>query len=156
VQITLLLGGTVLVERIFSYEGIGNMAIDAVINRDFPLIQGDEARLRQVIDNLLSNAIKYSPKGGPIVVHGRYDDRSVTLAVEDHGIGLPHDEQDRIFQRFYRVDSTLTRTTQGTGLGLYLSRAIVEAHGGRMMVESTAGVGSTFSFRLPRTLDRAL
>jgi len=123
---------------------------------DFPLIEGDEARLRQVIDNLLSNAVKYSPRGGEVAVYGTFDTDSVTVAVQDHGIGLPQDEQDRIFERFYRVDSTLTRTTQGTGLGLYLSRAIVEAHGGRMAVESAIGTGSTFSFQLPRRFDRPL
>ncbi len=117
---------------------------------DFPSVQGDEVRLRQVIDNLISNAIKYSPKGGEVRISGSYDDQNVIIAVEDQGVGLPYDEQERIFERFYRVDDALSRKTQGTGLGLYLARAVVEAHGGKIWVESQPGKGSVFRFTLPR------
>ncbi len=116
----------------------------------FPAIQGDEGRLRQVMDNLLGNAIKYSPQGGQIQVSGTFDPERVTVTITDQGIGLPKDEQDRIFERFYRVDSTLSRKTQGTGLGLYLSRAIIEAHGGTIQVASEPGKGAAFSLTLPR------
>jgi signal transduction histidine kinase len=121
----------------------------------FPTIHGDEMRLRQVLDNLLSNAIKYSPRGGNITVHGMYDDQTVSVSVSDEGVGLAPDEQDRIFERFYRVESTLSRSTQGTGLGLYLARAIVEAHGGTIRVQSEPGKGSTFTFTLPREQSQA-
>ena len=117
---------------------------------DFPIIQGDETRLRQVIDNLIGNAIKYSPNGGKIAVVGSFDDDAVQVAVSDQGIGLSSDEQERLFERFYRVDSTLSRKTQGTGLGLYLARAIIEAHGGTIRVESELGHGATFTFSIPR------
>jgi PAS domain S-box-containing protein len=117
---------------------------------DFPFIQGDESRLRQVIDNLLSNAIKYSPDGGTIRVSGTYNDGAVTISVADEGVGLSEAEMERVFERFYRADSTLSRTTQGTGLGLYLSKAIVDAHGGSIRVESKPGEGSVFIFTLPR------
>jgi PAS domain S-box-containing protein len=117
---------------------------------DFPVVHADESRLRQVIDNLLSNAIKYTPDGGEIVLSGRYDDENITVSVTDPGVGLSADEQARVFERFYRVDGKLSRKTQGTGLGLYLSRAIVEAHGGAMYVDSQPGKGSTFSFTIPR------
>ncbi len=117
---------------------------------DFPCVQGDEIRLRQVIDNLVSNAIKYSPKGGEVRISGTFDDKSVTISVTDQGVGLPEDEQERIFERFYRVDSALSRKTQGTGLGLYLARAVIEAHGGTISVKSQPGKGSTFWFTLPR------
>jgi signal transduction histidine kinase len=116
----------------------------------FPSVQGDESRLRQVIDNLVSNAIKYSPKGGEVRISGAFDDKTVTVSVSDKGVGLPADEQERIFERFYRVDSALSRKTQGTGLGLYLARAVIEAHGGKISVQSQPGKGSTFSFTLPR------
>ncbi len=116
----------------------------------FPCIQGDETRLRQVLDNLVSNAVKYSPKGGEVRISGTFDDRSVTVSVTDNGVGLPEDEQERIFERFYRVDSALSRKTQGTGLGLYLARAVIEAHGGTISVKSQPGKGSTFWFTLPR------
>lgn len=119
--------------------------------KNFPIIQGDETRLRQVLDNLVSNAIKYSPNGGEIRVKGTFDADTVTIAVKDQGVGIPADQADKVFDRFYRVDEALTRTTQGTGLGLYLARAVVEAHGGRIRVESQPGQGSTFIFTLPRT-----
>ena len=117
---------------------------------EYPLVQGDAERLRQVITNLISNAIKYSPERGKIIVSGRYDDSQVYVAVSDQGIGIPAGERERIFDRFYRVDSALSRRTQGAGLGLYLVKSVVEAHGGRIWVSSTPGQGSTFVFTLPR------
>ncbi len=136
------------VERFQTQSSLHTLTAD--FSPDFPTIHGDEARLRQVLDNLLSNAVKYSPRGGNITVRGSYDEQSVRISVSDQGVGLPQDEQDRIFERFYRVESTLSRSTQGTGLGLYLARAIVEAHGGSISVESEPGKGSTFTFTLPR------
>ena len=117
---------------------------------DFPVIQGDAARLEQVISNLIGNAIKYSPKGGAIRVTGRVLRDEVIVSVSDDGIGIPPEEQARIFERFYRVDDALSRRTAGTGLGLYLAKAVVEAHGGRIWVESAHERGSSFSFALPR------
>ncbi len=116
----------------------------------FPIIQGDAARLRQVIDNLLGNAIKYSPKGGQITVRGTYDDESVQVAISDQGPGLPADELERVFERFYRVNSALTNNIQGTGLGLYLAHAVVTAHGGKIWVTNNPKGGATFWFTLPR------
>jgi signal transduction histidine kinase len=115
----------------------------------FPLIPADEARLRQVLDNLISNAIKYSPAGGVIEVGGAFNATMVSLSVRDEGVGLAERDQDRIFDRFYRVDSKLSRRTQGTGLGLYLAKAIIEAHHGVIGVESALGKGSRFFFTLP-------
>jgi PAS domain S-box-containing protein len=117
---------------------------------DFPLVWGDENRLREVLNNLVGNAVKYSPRGGTVWVGGRVDREGVTVYVADQGIGIPPEEQDRIFDRFYRVDSRLRQETQGTGLGLYLVKAIVEAHGGRVWMESVPGRGSIFMFSLPR------
>lgn len=117
---------------------------------DFPLVAGDSAKLRQVIDNLLTNAIKYSPNGGTITIGGRYNDQSVTIFVRDEGAGIPETELPFIFDRFYRVDGNLTSRTKGTGLGLYLVRAIIEAHGGTINVKSHLHHGSNFYFTLPR------
>jgi PAS domain S-box-containing protein len=117
---------------------------------NFPLIRGDEIRLRQVFDNLISNAIKYSPNGGTIRIHGEADAQEVRIAVQDSGVGLRPDQLEHVFDRFYRADNALTRATQGAGLGLYLSRAVVEAHGGRIWAESQPGQGATFIFSLPR------
>ncbi len=117
---------------------------------DFPTVLADEERIREVLSNLLSNAVKYSPDGGTVRVGGWADDMNVTVYVADQGIGIPPAEQDRLFQRFYRVDSGLRRKTQGAGLGLFLCKAIVEAHGGRIWVRSEEGKGTTFFFTLPR------
>ena len=116
---------------------------------DFPCISGDEERLRQVFNNLVSNAIKYAPQGGEIRLGGWADDVTVTAYVADQGIGIPQTEQGKLFQRFYRVDSSLRRSTQGAGLGLFLCRAIVEAHGGRIWLRSEPGKGTTVFFTLP-------
>lgn len=117
---------------------------------DFPPVWGDTERLRQVLNNLISNAIKYSPQGGTIRVSGRADDDWVYVAVSDEGIGIPKEEQEHIFDRFYRVESSLSRRTQGAGLGLFLVKAVIEAHQGRVWVESAPGQGATFVFALPR------
>ncbi len=116
----------------------------------FPLIPGDETRLRQVIDNLLTNAIKYSPDDTTITIGGRYTEKSVTVFVRDEGAGIAKDQIEKVFERFYRVDDQLTSSAQGAGLGLYLVKAIVEAHGGEISVKSQVGGGSTFFFTLPR------
>jgi len=118
---------------------------------EFPIIRGDREKLRQALGNLVDNAIKYSPSGGTITLGGRVERNSVVVFVRDQGIGIAQDEHDRVFERFHRVDTRLSRTTQGVGLGLYICRVIVEAHGGQIWVESDGtGVGSTFYIRLPR------
>ena len=117
---------------------------------DFPCISADEERLRQVLNNLLSNAIKYAPAGGRNPRRRVGDGDYVTVYVADQGIGIPEVEQGNLFQRFYRVDSSLRRSTQGAGLGLFLCRSIVEAHGGRIWLRSEPGKGTTVFFTLPR------
>jgi signal transduction histidine kinase len=118
---------------------------------DFPQIRGDREKLRQALSNLVDNAIKYSPSGGTIAIGGTVEPDSVVVYVRDEGIGVPQEEYGRVFERFHRVDTRLSRTTQGVGLGLYICRVIVEAHGGKIWVESSGeGKGSTFSIRLPR------
>jgi PAS domain S-box-containing protein len=115
---------------------------------DYPTIVGDPRWLRVVMDNLLMNAITYSPKGGDIRVQGWHDRDYVYVAVEDEGLGLSQEEQERIFERFYRAPE-IEKVVKGTGLGLYVCRAIIEAHGGDIGVESEPGKGATFTLRLP-------
>ena len=99
----------------------------------------------------MSNAIKYSPDGGPIKVQGAVHPEHVTVSVRDAGIGIPEHEQHRIFQQFSRLDKALSRKTEGTGLGLYLTKAIVEAHNGRIWFSHNEDEpGTTFTFSLPR------
>lgn len=116
--------------------------------RVFPPVHGDEERLRMVLSNLLSNAVKYSPDGGVIRVGGWIENDRAVVYVADHGIGIAPEDQPLIFERFYRVDNRLGRETQGAGLGLFLARAIVEAHGGNLRVESQPGRGARFVFNL--------
>ncbi len=118
---------------------------------DLPPVHADYERVRMVLTNLVSNAIKYSPDGGRIRVGGHpAPERDMAIVyVADQGVGIAPEEQERIFDRFYRVDNRLKRSTQGAGLGLYLSRAIIEAHGGTIYVESQIGRGSRFYFTLP-------
>jgi PAS domain S-box-containing protein len=134
--------------------GVHRIELD--FDHPLPLVWGDEERLRQVLTNLLSNAIKYSPDGGVIRVGG-WTERSsnhdgparVVLFVADQGIGIPQEELLLIFDRFYRVDSSLRRSTAGAGLGLFLTKAIVEAHGGQIWARSEPGKGTTLFVALP-------
>lgn len=111
-------------------------------------VRGDRNRLAQVVGNLLSNAIKYSPDGGVVGLAAERHEHGVRVTVRDEGLGIPSDQQDRIFTKFFRGDAGATGIT-GTGLGLAVSREIVEAHGGRIGFDSDAGSGSTFWLELP-------
>ena len=106
--------------------------------------------LREILDNLIENAIKYTPEGGAIWVNVRGDGDKVLINVTDTGMGIAPDDLKHIFQKFYRVDNSQTRTIGGTGLGLYLAKERAEAMGGRIWAESSFGEGSTFYVSLPR------
>jgi len=123
--------------------------IDVDFPNDFVPIHADPHWLRQLLDNLLANAIKYSPNGGRIQVRGGYDSANVYVSVTDEGLGLSPEEQARIFTRFYRAPDK-KRMSKGAGLGLYLCKSVVEAHGGQINVHSEEGKGATFTFSLPR------
>ncbi|MCL5999046.1 MAG: ATP-binding protein, partial [Chloroflexi bacterium] len=129
---------------------VKNHLLSADVPSDLPLVHADEARVTQVLSNLLSNAIKYSPEGGEIRITGTSTPKEVIITVSDQGPGIAPEEQAQLFDRFYRVDNAMTRKSQGAGLGLYLSKAIIEAHGGRIWVESDGHNGSRFSFSLPK------
>jgi signal transduction histidine kinase len=107
----------------------------------------DAERLRQVVINLLSNAIKFNDPGGNVNIKAERRNGEILFAVSDNGIGISEDAIEHLFERFYRAEDKLARG--GTGLGLYITKQIIEAHGGRVWVESRIGEGSTFSFTLP-------
>jgi PAS domain S-box-containing protein len=116
---------------------------------DFPTIVGDKKRLEQVFYNLLSNAIKYSPEGGEININGQIRSEQIIICVQDQGSGISQEDAPHIFDRFYRAEEA-TKNTQGAGLGLYLSRAIIEAHQGRIWVEPRSDLGARICFSLLR------
>lgn len=116
----------------------------------FPEVTADERRLTQVFNNLISNAIKYTLKGGDIIVNGTVQSDQVIVHVRDSGIGVPKHQRQRIFQQFARLDNALSRKTEGTGLGLFLTKAIIEAHGGEIwFTDNGDEPGTTFSFSIP-------
>jgi signal transduction histidine kinase len=125
------------------------LTIDTDLPADLPPVEGDSERLGQVLANLVSNAIKFSGDGGTIMVRARVEGPELVVSVQDQGIGIATEALPHLFERFYQVDSSGTRWRGGTGLGLYISRQIVEAHGSRIWVDSNVGEGSTFSFALP-------
>jgi signal transduction histidine kinase len=116
---------------------------------DVPQIEGEPAKLAQLLDNLVSNAIKFTPRDGRVIVRLAAHHDMIRLEVSDTGIGILDVERERLFERFFRAQSALERQIQGTGLGLYISKAIVDAHDGRIGVESEPGEGTTFVVELP-------
>ena len=116
---------------------------------DTVTLTGDRNRIGQVITNLVSNAIKYSGLASQVIVYSILENRTIKLCVQDFGIGIPLAQQSKLFTRFFRADDVKTNTYPGLGLGLYISREIVEKHGGEMSFSSEEGKGSTFCFTLP-------
>ena len=115
-----------------------------------PMVRADKLRFSQVIFNLLSNACKYSPVGAAAAIAAREKGRLIQIEVSDAGMGISKADQSRLFTKFFRADNSSTRETYGTGLGLFISRHIIEAHGGSIWVESEEGRSTTVSFTLPR------
>ena len=124
------------------------ITLEVEVPAHLPLVHGDASLLRDVVQNLLDNAVQYTPEGGRVRISAHASSREAIVSVDDTGIGVPLADQERIFERFYRVDAARSREAGGTGLGLSIAKHIVEAHGGRLWVESEVGHGSRFSFSL--------
>jgi signal transduction histidine kinase len=117
-------------------------------------VLADADKVRQVLTNLVENAIKYSPDGGTVALRVEPIGERVRFVVSDEGLGIPSQEQERIFEKFYRLDPNLTRGVGGTGLGLYICRELVARMGGTIRVEASGqGQGSTFAVELPAAGD---
>ncbi len=127
-----------------------DITLNLNVENDIPIITGDAGRLKQVMINLVDNAIKYTPNGGLVDITLLHNDVRVQISVRDTGPGIPPDELELVFDKFYRVAENETRV-RGSGLGLPIAKRIIEAHDGDIWVESEVGVGSTFAFSLPLT-----
>ena len=127
----------------------GGVSVQVSLPEVNPMISGDAVRVGQAIDNLLSNAVKFTPEGGTVTVALSSDEDDAVITVTDTGIGIPAQELDQLFARFFRASTATQNAVPGVGLGLTITRAIVVAHGGELGVESEEGVGTTFRMRLP-------
>jgi two-component system phosphate regulon sensor histidine kinase PhoR len=138
-------------ETAFLKSSQKQISIDVDLAQELPPMRGDAGLLRDVLQNLIDNAIQYTPPGGQIHVSALAKEHEIVITVADTGIGIPLADQERIFERFYRVDAARSREAGGTGLGLSIAKHIVEVHGGRLWVQSEIGAGSQFSFSIPRS-----
>jgi len=147
-----------VIERVLS--PFRAMATRHVLRAKLPgalsLVWGDPDKVEQILTNLVGNSIKYSPAGGEVLVSVENDTEFVQVNVRDQGIGMSPREMSQLFEKFYRVDRDEVRRAGGTGLGLYITRRLVEMHGGRIWAESWPGAGAVFSFTLPLRGDRVL
>jgi signal transduction histidine kinase len=136
-------------------EAMGTMAaergvkVDCHFPDDLPKVTADRAKLHRVLVNLVSNAVKFTPKGGSVDIHGEQQGRRVRVSVSDTGVGIAAEDLPHLFDKYEQGSSRAPRRERGTGLGLYITRQLVELHGGKIEVESTVGKGSTFSFTIP-------
>jgi signal transduction histidine kinase len=144
--------GEVVQDSLTLVEGeaaVKGLRLASAVPTDLPPALADPVRLKQILSNLLSNAVKFTPEAGAVTVGARADEEGLAVWVQDTGVGIAPEDQERVFREFEQVDNSLGRQHQGDGLGLALTRRLVELHGGRIRVESAPGRGSTFTFTLP-------
>lgn len=134
------------------YKGPGELEV-RLGSEDQAIVQGDRDKLRQVLLNLAENAVKYTPSGGVVTMGLQQDGDGVEVYVQDTGIGISDEQQQQIFERFFRTDKARSRELGGSGLGLSIAQSIAQAHGGNISVSSKLGVGSTFTLWLPATAE---
>ena len=115
------------------------------------MVMADEEKIEEVLNNFIDNDLKFSPEGSKVIISAKPERNSVIVSVRDFGVGIPEKSKPHIFEKFYEADMSFARKTGGTGLGLYISKKMVEQMNGRTWFASTYGKGSTFSFSLPTT-----
>jgi len=140
---------TLMVDEFIPLAKAEEINLETKISEDLPLAEADFKRLAHVLRNLISNAMKFTGVEGTITVEAAPDKNGVMISVSDTGIGIPVDEHKKIFNRFYQVDGSISRRFGGTGMGLAIVKAIIEAHGSEIEVESEEGKGTKFTFTLP-------
>jgi signal transduction histidine kinase len=132
------------------------IALEVHLPADLPAVHADRTKLRRILVNLLSNALKFTGKGGTVEVRGtREGDELVRISIKDTGVGIAREDVERLFDKYEQARSRATRGEKGTGLGLYITKQLVELHGGEIKVESEIGKGSTFSFTLPAAEEKS-
>jgi signal transduction histidine kinase len=129
------------------------VTLGRTVDERLAMIRADERKVKQVLLNLLSNALKFTPEGGQIDVRARVHNGEAEISVADTGVGIAPEDQEAVFEEFRQVGA-MARKGEGTGLGLAISRKFIELHGGRIWVDSQVGIGSTFAFTLPLTIDQ--
>jgi two-component system NtrC family sensor kinase len=139
-----------VVEDLRSQAEAKRQRLDVALSPQLPPVLGNDLRLGQVVANLVSNAIKYTPDGGVISIQANNSNDQIVVSVQDTGFGIPPADQPYVFDKFYRVQNEETDGISGTGLGLAIVKSVIERHNGRVWVESEPGVGSTFTFILPK------
>jgi signal transduction histidine kinase len=125
------------------------LALEELLPKDLPPVEADRAKLRRILINLLSNAVKFTNRGGRVSINAEQLDGRVLVSVSDTGVGIAQEDVDRLFDKYEQARSRATRGEKGTGLGLYITRQLVELHGSQIEVKSELGRGSTFAFSLP-------
>lgn len=141
-----------VVQRVVRSESLftSKHRFETNVNPDAVSIEADEEKLARILTNLVNNAVKYSPDGGVVTISASAEHDSLLFAVSDEGIGIPENERTAIFEKFYQIDGSRTRRMGGSGVGLFLAKQLVDAHGGEIWIESEVAQGATFFFRLPR------
>ncbi len=138
-----------LLDRFTNQARVKSIELHNEIDEKAPVLQADSFKLNQILSNLVDNAIKYTPSGGKIRIRSEANPEGYKIEVEDNGPGIPAEEQERIFERFYRLDKARSRDSGGTGLGLAIVKHLVLIHGGKIQVSSKIGSGSCFTIVLP-------
>ncbi|MFA6047201.1 MAG: HAMP domain-containing sensor histidine kinase [Parcubacteria group bacterium] len=139
-----------IIEDFSSLSKARNINVFFNVNKKrIPKLTGDPERIKLVVENLLNNAIKYVVKRGKIEIKIIRRDNFIVFSIRDNGVGIPEEQQDQVFEKFFRSDNVVKYQTEGTGLGLYISRNIIEQTGGKIWFQSIENVGSIFSFSLP-------
>ena len=139
-----------LVQEVVEQQSGTAVCITTRLPTELPAVTGDVGRLKRVLLNLTDNALRYTAEGTSVVLSATLADAGLCVSVQDHGPGLTPEEAARVFEKFYRGTDSITQRSRGSGLGLTIAKGIVEAHGGRLWVESEPGHGATFRFWIPK------
>lgn len=140
------------IEEILYLAKVNNVRIKFLSNNESLKIKGDKRRVKMVIENLISNAVKYSVNGGSVEIKAEVKKDFYIVSIKDEGVGIPERQQGHVFEKFFRSDNVIRYQTDGTGLGLYIAKSIVEQSGGKIWFKSKENTGSLFCFSLPKNI----